>query len=231
MLASVESELQRASVSAALATIFRGKFCDSLLHNRPYFTVAEGSALYDVGDVRQNLFFVRRGIVKVGAVTDGGQEVIYDLRKEGDIAGELCICETPRRDRAVALKPTDASVVGYEEVLDNLQQKREALHGILEAVCRALSSAYDQVSLISAGGTLERLVKVLLRLTTQFGRPLGDLIEIDTYLTQEEIAQMMASSREKVSVALNRLRDQSVVQYSRGGNLRVDVRALEGWRA
>ena len=48
-------------------------------------------------------------------------------------------------------------------------------------------------------------------------------------LTQEEIAQMMGSSREKVSVALNRLRDRAMVQYSRGGHLRVDVIALESW--
>jgi CRP-like cAMP-binding protein len=230
MVAIAEPELQRASLSAALVTIFRGKFCDTLLRNRAVVTVAEGSALYDAGDAGRSLFFLRRGVVKVGAVTDGGHEVIYDLRKDGDIVGELCLCDTPRRDRAVALESTDVSAVAYEEVLDTLQQNREALHDTLEAVCRALSSAYDQVSLLSSGGTIERLVKVLLRLAKQFGRPLGHLVEIDTYLTQEEIAQMMASSREKVSVALNRLRDRAVVHYSRGGHLRVDMLALESWR-
>jgi CRP-like cAMP-binding protein len=170
-------------------------------------------------------------VVKVGAVTDGGHEVIYDLRKAGDIAGELCVCDLPRRDRAVALESTDVTSVAYEEVLDNLQRNREALHEVLDAVCRALSSAYDQVSVLSSGGTLERLVKVLIRLARELGRPSDGLIEIKTYLTQEEIAQMMASSREKVSVALNRLRDRAMVQYSRGGRLRVDLDALEGWRA
>ena len=94
---------------------------------------------------------------------------------------------------------------------------------------RALSSAYDQVSLLSSGGTLERLVKVLLRLAKQVGRPSGDLIEVETYLTQEEISQMMASSRERVSVALNLLRDRGMVQYSRGGHLLLDVQGLENW--
>ena len=229
MVVIAEPELQRASLSAALVTIFRGKFCDALLQNRPFMTFAEGSTLYDAGDEGRSLFFLRRGVVKVGAVTDGGHEVIYDLRKDGDIAGELCLCDTPRPDRAVALESTDASAVAYAEVLDTLQQNREALHNVLEAVCRALSSAYDQVSLLSSGGTLDRLVKVLLRLVKRFGRPSGDLIEIGTYLTQEEIAQMMGSSREKVSVALNRLRDRAMVQYSRGGHLRVDVIALESW--
>ena len=122
------------------------------------------------------------------------------------------------------------SAVPYDEILDNLQQNRDALHEILDAVCRALSSAYDHVSLLSSGGTLERLVKVLLRLARQFGRSSGDLVEIDAYLTQEEISQMMASSRERVSVALNLLRDRAIVQYSREGHLLVDANALESWR-
>jgi CRP/FNR family cyclic AMP-dependent transcriptional regulator len=227
MLTTAQSELQRASVSAALVTIFRGKFCDTLLRDRPFVSAAKGAVIYDVGDVARTFFFLRRGVVKVGAVTDEGREVIYDLRKEGDVAGELCVCDTPRRDRAVALEPTDVTEVPYEEILDNLQQNRDALEDILGAICRALSSAYDQASLLSSGGTLERLVKVLIRLARQFGRPSGDLVEVETYLTQEEISQMMASSREKVSVALNMLRDRGMVQYSRGGHLLLDVNALE----
>jgi CRP-like cAMP-binding protein len=127
------------------------------------------------------------------------------------------------------LESTELTAVPYEEILNHLQQNGDALHGIFEAICRALSSAYDQVSLLSSGGTLERLVKVLLRLAKQFGRSSGDLIEVDAYLTQEEISQMMASSRERVSVALNLLRDRAMVQYSRRGHLLLDVNALEHW--
>ena len=53
--------------------------------------------------------------------------------------------------------------------------------------------------------------------------------EVDAYFTQEEISHMMASSREKVSAALNRLRDRAIVQYARGGHLLLDVHALENW--
>jgi CRP/FNR family cyclic AMP-dependent transcriptional regulator len=229
MVTTVESELQRASVSSALVTVFRGRFCDTLLPNRPVFTAAKGSAIYEAGDVERTFFFLRRGVVKVGAVTDDGREVIYDLRKDGDVVGELCVCDIPRRDRAVALEPTELTAVPYEEILDSLQQNRDALQEVLEAICRGLSSAYDQVGLLSSGGTLERLVKVLLRLAKQFGRSSGGLVELDVYLTQEEISQMMASSRERASVALNLLRDRAMVQYSRGGHLLLDVRALETW--
>jgi CRP-like cAMP-binding protein len=213
-----------------LSTIFRGKFWDTLLPGRPVITLARGATVYEVGEWERSFIFIRHGIVKVGIVTDQGQEVIYDLRKGGDVVGELCVCDRPRRDRAVALEETDISAVPYEEILDNLQSNRDAVHEILDVVCRALSSAYEQVTVLSSGRTDERLVKVLLRLAKQFGRSSGQLVEVDVYLTQEEISHMMASSREKVSGALNRLRDRALVQYSRGGHLLLDVHALENWR-
>lgn len=230
MLTSAESALQDASLSSALATIFRGKLCETLLHDRPLRTFAKGSAIYDAGDNERTFFFVQSGVVKVGAVTDDGHEVIYDLRKEGDVVGELSASGTPRRDRAVALEPTAVIAVPYEDILNSLQQNRPALQEIFDVICRALSAAYDQISLLSSGGTLDRLITVLLRLAKQLGRPSGRLVEVDAFLTQEEIAQMMASSRERVSAALNLLRNRAMVDYSRGGHLLVDVSALENWR-
>jgi hypothetical protein len=117
-----DSTLQKASLSSALATIFRGKLCDTLFHDRRPLTFAKGSAIYEAGDDRRTFFFVRRGVVKVGALTDDGREVIYDLRKEGDVVGELCACETTRRDYAIALEPAEVIAVPYEDILDSLQR-------------------------------------------------------------------------------------------------------------
>jgi CRP/FNR family cyclic AMP-dependent transcriptional regulator len=216
---------------APLAPIFRGRLCETFLHDRAPRTFPKGSALYDAGDHHERtFFFVQRGVVKLGSVTDDGHEVIYDLRKGGDVVGELSACGTPRRDRAVALEPTEAIGVPYEDILSSLQQSRPALEEFFEVICRALSAAYDQIGLLSSAGTLDRLTTVLLRLAKQLGRPSGRFVEVDAFLTQEEISQMMASSRERASAALNLLRNRAMVDYSRGGHLLVDVSALENWR-
>src|SRR5690606_21370467 len=129
--------------------------------------------------------------------------------------GELCVHETPRRERAVALAATQAVAVPYDRVFEVLQRNGPALQQFLESICQVLADAYGQVDLLSTRDTLARLSRVLLRLAAEFGRPAGDLIEIDAYFTQEEIAQMTAVSREKISRALNRLRERGIVRYSR----------------
>lgn len=218
-----------ASLSSALGTIFRGKLCDTILHTREAISFDKGATIYDGGDKGRTFFFVKRGIVKVGTVTEDGREIIFDLRKEGDVIGELCACESSRRDRAVALEPTEVVAVPYDEILDRLQQNRAVLQEILEVICHSLSGAYDQANLMSFGDTVHRVIKVLLKLAIQLGHAAGDMVEIDAFLTQEEISQMIAASRERVCAALNLLRERGMVQYSRGGHLLLNVKNLESY--
>ena len=124
MLTSFDTASNDASVSSSLATIFRGKLCDTLLRNRSTITFDKGATIYDAGDKGRTFFFVKRGVVKVGTVTGDGHEIIYDLRKEGDVVGELCACESVRRDRAVAPEPTEVMAVPFDEILDALQKNR-----------------------------------------------------------------------------------------------------------
>lgn len=222
--------LRDAALSAALVTIFRGKLCDTLLRNRSTVTFEKDQVIYDAGDKSRTFFFIQRGFVKVGTITEDGNEIIYDIRKEGDVVGELCACELPRRDRAVVLEASEVIPVPYAEIVGTLQKNPELLRGLVEVFCDSLSDAYEQVNKLALDDTLLRLVKVLLELAAKLGRPAGKAVEIPTYLTQEEIAQMVAARRERVSTALNLLRRRELLQYSRGGHLLLDVKGLENYR-
>ena len=121
--------------------------------------------------------------------------------------------------------------VAFDEVLATVQQDRALLDQLLQALCASLSDAYDQLNSVAFGGTVDRVVKLLRKLGSDLGRRSGDWVEIPTYLTQEEIAQMIAVRRERVSLAMNVLRDKGLVQYSRRGTLVLDPDALEGFDA
>ena len=103
----VEIDEHQAAVSTALATVFRGKFCDLIVANRKVTTFSKHSVIYYVGDRKQTFFFLKNGFVRVGTITAQGREVIYDVRKGGDVIGELCATEPVRPDRAVALETTE----------------------------------------------------------------------------------------------------------------------------
>ena len=216
-----------AALSSALGQIFRGRFCDTLLPNRAARTFDKDQIIYELGDRERMFFFIRHGVVKTGTTTDRGREIIYHLRKDGDVVGELCALESVRRERAVALERTEAVPVSLDEVVGALAEHPHLLRDFIGIFCSALSEAYDQVNRMAAGNVMHGLIKVLRGLADKLGHPSEDLVEIAAYLTQEELSEMVVARRERVSTALNSLRRRGIVQYSARGHLLLDMHALE----
>ncbi len=222
-----DSVARQAAVSTALASVFRGKFCDAILPKRRVSRFQKNDVIYDVGDQNRTFFFLQTGYVKVGTVSQDGREIIYDVRKGGDLVGELCVCGRPRPDRAVALEETGAIPVPYEEVIKVVQSQPEMVGRLVEFLCQALAEAYEQVNTLALDDILHRLAKVLIGLAGKIGSQVGQSVEISTYLTQEEISQMVAARRERVSTALNLLRRHGAIQYSNHGRLVLNIEILK----
>src|ERR1700687_5349904 len=225
----VDDSLSQAAVSTALVSVFRGKFCDAILPNRKTTTFKKEEVIYDVGDPERTFFFLQDGFVKVGTITSDGHELIYDVRKGGDVGGELCASEPRRPDRAVALEQTEAIPVPFEDVMEVVRKQPDLLARLVDVFCRALSEAYAQVNTLAVDDTAHRLAKVLLKLAVKIGQNSGPEVEIPTYLTQEEIAQMVVARRERISTALNFLRRKKMIQYTHLGHLLLNVKALESY--
>jgi len=225
----LEDSLSQAAVSTALVSVFRCKFWDAILPNRKTTTFKKEQVIYDVGDKERTFFFLQDGFVKVGTITSYGHELIYDVRKGGDVVGELCASEPSRPDRAVALEQTEAIPVPLQEVMDAVRKRPDLLARLVDVFCRALNEAYAQVNALAVDDTVHRLGKVLLKLAAKIGQTSGSEIEIPTYLTQEEIAQMVAVRRERISTALNFLRRKRMIAYTNHGHLVLNVKALESY--
>lgn len=219
-----------AALSSTLLPIFRGRFCDVLLPGRATTTFEADEILYERGDSDRSFYFVRSGVVKTGTITRDGREIVYDLRKERDVIGELCAVHALRRDRAVALARTVTVTVPFDEVVAVLAQHAALLGDFIGIFCSALAEAHEHIDSLAFDSVLMRTSSVLHSLANKFGRSIGDFIELPMYLTQEELAQMVVARRERVSTALNNLRREGIVHYSPRGHLRLDAEKLARFR-
>jgi len=223
--------ISHAAVSAALATIFRGKFCDAILPGRRATTYKTKEVIYEVGDQERTFFFLQDGFVKVGTIASDGHELIYEVRRGGEVVGELCVSQARRPDRAVALEETNAIPVPFEEVLEVMRGRPDLLARLLDVFCQALAEAYAQMNTLAVDDTMHRLAKILLRLAAKIGLRSGPKVEIPTYLTQEEFAQMVGVRRETISTALNVFRRKRLIEYTSSGHLVLNLQALESYLA
>src|SRR5207237_860910 len=104
----------------------------------------------------------------------------------------------------------------FDDLITNLQQNRDVMYTFLITVCQRLSTAYDQLRTFSFDKTVERLARTLLKLSDELGGEITpEGLEIAHYIKQEELAQMIAASREVVSGSLNQLRTLGLINYSR----------------
>jgi CRP-like cAMP-binding protein len=229
MDSTADSGTHNGPLSSALVRSLREEFCDVIMRNRSVTTFEKDQVIYDVGDEKPTFFFLQKGFVKVGSITEDGHELIYDVRKAGDIVGELCASGQQRQDRAVALERTEVIAEPLDEVLDIVQKNRDLLQELVQICYESLSDAYDQLNTLAFRDTVHRLVRVLLRLGTQLGHRSGQKTELSAYLTQEEISQMVVARRERVSTAMNFLRNRGIVDYSHRGYLVLDLTALRDY--
>jgi CRP-like cAMP-binding protein len=117
-------------------------------------------------------------------------------------------------------------VIGFDEVLATLSANTQLLSGFVAALSGVLADAYEQLNRVVRGDVRHGLIAVLKTLALKLGQPNGSWVEIDAYLTQEELSQMVVASRERVSTALNDLRRRGALNYSIDGHLLLDLDAL-----
>jgi CRP-like cAMP-binding protein len=112
-------------------------------------------------------------------------------------------------------------------VMEVVRKHPELLAQLVDVFCQALKEAYSQVNAMAVDDLLHRLVNVLLRLARKVGHNLGQAVELSIYLTQEELSQMVAARRERVSTALNSLRRSGAIEYSKHGTLVLNIDNLK----
>jgi CRP-like cAMP-binding protein len=221
-------ELTDHSQCLALSPCLRGKLCDQLAQLPPRHLRA-GERLYLAGNPARSLFLLQSGLVKTSALSPEGQELTLRIFKPGDILGELCLCGGGRREEAVALEPSTVSEIQLASMLGQLKRDPEAALELASMVCERLTDAYEQVESSAWDTVLQRLVRALVRLAGDLGDTSSTGTQIPRYITQDELAKIVAARREVVSGLLNRLRESGYISYSPRGSITIDRDALQAF--
>jgi CRP/FNR family cyclic AMP-dependent transcriptional regulator len=175
-----------------------------------------GAPLFLEGDLGPNVIIVHAGRVKVFATDANGHSVLLAVRGPGDILGDLSAIDGESRSASgAALEPVDAQVISGDDFRSFLADERGAGLALLRVVVARLRDS-DRLR-VEFGGrdTLGRVASRLLDLAETSGEPFEGGIRITLALTQEDLAQWVAASREAVARALASLRRQHLITTAR----------------
>lgn len=172
-------------------------------------------AVFCQGDAADSIFYIEKGKVKLGVVSKRGKEAVVALLGPGDFIGEGCLAGQEVR-MATATPMTECAIVRIEK-----EATVRALHEdpgfseiflayLLVRNIRAQEDLVDQLF----NSSEKRLARILLLLANygQAGKPELVIEKI----SQETLAEMIGTTRSRVSHFMNKFRKLGFIKYNGG---------------
>ncbi len=173
----------------------------------------EGSSIFAQGDPGNAVFYIQEGRVKLTVVSRQGKEAVIAILGAGDFFGEGCLAgQTARMASAAAM--SDCSIVRLERAAlirvlreDSGFSEMFLMH-VLSRNIRFEADLVDQLF----NSSEKRLARVLL-LLANFGKAGGPQTVIPK-ISQETLAEIIGTTRSRVSFFMNRFRKLGFIEYN-----------------
>jgi CRP/FNR family cyclic AMP-dependent transcriptional regulator len=198
-----------------LAKIGDGRTISKLRRNEILFTQ---------GDPADAVFYIQRGKVKLTVVSDRGKEAVVAILGADEFCGEGCLAGQPRRIATVTTM-TECMVMRLQKASIIRTLRDEPAFSelfISHLLARTIRVEADLVDHLF-NSSEKRLARLLL-LLANFGKE-GRHEPIIAKISQETLAEMIGTTRSRVSFFMNRFRRLGFVDYN-GGDLEVNSALL-----
>jgi CRP/FNR family cyclic AMP-dependent transcriptional regulator len=181
---------------------------------RRIIQLAPKDAFFSQGDPADSIFYLQKGRAKVTVVSVAGKEATIMLLAAGDFVGEEALAAVAglRLSTATAITACTALRISRGEMIHVMHEEHSLsdlfLRFLLERSMRVQADLVDQLFNASE----KRLARILL-LMAEFGKP-GEPEQYIPKITQETLAEMIGSTRSRVSFFMNRFRKLGFIEYN-----------------
>ena len=181
---------------------------------RKIVQVAPGQPFFSQGDLADSVFYLQKGRAKVTVVSQDGKEATIAIFSAGDFVGEGALAATHgmRLSTATAITSCIALNIRREEMIRVMHEEHDFsdlfLKFLLKRSMRIQADLVDQLF----NSSEKRLARILL-LMAEFGKP-GEPLSVIPKISQETLAEMIGTTRSRVSFFMNRFRKLGFIDYS-----------------
>jgi CRP-like cAMP-binding protein len=185
---------------------------------------SKGQNLFRQGEPAESVFYIQEGRVKITVVSPQGKEAVIAMLEARQFCGEACLAgHDLRTASAIAMTDCIASRMDRAAVTRMIHDNREFAElftdHLLARTIRVEADLVDQL-FNSSEKRLARLLLILANLDTG-----GQTGTITPHISQEVLAEMIGTTRSRVSFFMNKFRQLGFIDYK--GDLEVHVSLAE----
>ena len=176
--------------------------------------------IFGQGDPSDAVFYIKAGKVKLAVVSETGKEATIGILNEGDFFGEGCLTgQALRLCSATAM--TDSSVMRIDKKsMVEVLHREPAFSDIFVAYLLTRNIRYEEDLVDQLFNSSEKRLARILLLLAHFGKDGKPEILIPK-MSQETLAEMIGTTRSRVSFFMNRFRKLGFIDYDGGSGLQV----------
>ncbi len=193
-------------------------FFETTATGRAVLSHPKKAVIFSQGDNADSVFYIKKGKVKVAVISKEGKEAVVAILGPDEFIGEGCLIGQPKR-LATASAMTESETMRVEKteiqrvLRDEPAFSQMFVSHILARNARVEEDLVDQLF----NSTEKRLARVLL-LLANFGKE-GRPEPIIAKISQETLAEMIGTTRSRVSHFMNKFRKLGFIDYN--GHLEV----------
>ena len=180
---------------------------------------------FSQGSPADSIFYLQKGRARLSVVSANGKEATITLLSEGDFVGEESLASVGglRLATATAITPCMALKIDRTEMARVMHDEQGFSDLFLKfLLARSMRTQADLVDQLF-NSSEKRLARILL-LMAEFGMP-GEPETLIPKISQETLAEMIGTTRSRVSFFMNRFRKLGFIEYN--GRIRVHKSLLD----
>ena len=182
------------------------------LHRR-IIQLAPKATFFSQGDPADSVFYLQKGRARVTVVSPSGKEATITLLSSGDFVGEESLAAVVglRLATATAVNTCTALKIARDEMIRVMHDEPAFADMFLKfLLTRSMRTQADLVDQLF-NSSEKRLARILL-IMAEFGKP-GEQETFIPPITQETLADMIGTTRSRVSFFMNRFRKLGFISY------------------
>ena len=195
-------------------------FLSTIDGGRKITSVGKKQVIFAQGDSSNAVFYIQKGKVKLTVLAKSGKEATIGILNEGAFFGEGCLTGQPSR-LCSATAMTECSVMRIEKksMVDVLHQER-TFSELFVAYLLTRNIRYEEDLVDQLFNSSEKRLARILLLLAHFGKDGKPEVAIPK-ISQETLAEMVGTTRGRVSFFMNRFRKLGFIDYDGGSGLQV----------
>ena len=184
--------------------------------------------IFQKGDPGTSMMAVLRGRVRIGAFSEDGREIILNIVEPGQLFGEIALLDRKERSAdATAMGKTTLLILDRRDFMPFLEDNPKTVIRLFHVLCEKVRQTSEMVESIAFLDFGARLAKLLLQLADHYGQETDQGILIDLRISQADLGNLIASTRESVNRQLSTWVQDEVISLEQGRIIILDRERLQ----